>query len=940
MRRLGLTSVKVGCGTGHCGACTVLLNGAPVRSCCRKMKTIDEYAAIETLEGIGTADRLHPLQRAFITCGAVQCGFCTPGFIMSAKGLLDRNLNPSRNEVRNWFTMHHNVCRCTGYKQITDAVIEAAKVLRGEKRTEDLLYRLPEDGNAYGSYLPRPDSTMLGKVMGLTDYASDFDSKMPKGTLYLAPVMPDCLHGKILSVDSGKAAETEGFVRMITADDIKACGGTNRLVNILSGPRTYSNGKEHPILAEDRIFHKGDIVAVVAATSREAAREAAKKVLVKTDNLPACLDLISSVRRDILQIHPEIATSALNLQPIVNTYVEQPLYKGKENTGKILDASKYVVEASFQTSREPHLPLEPDGGQAYFDEDGTLTIQYKSQQIYGNIDSIYQAIGVDKKNIRFILGNVGASFGYSMSPQMPALLGACALVTKRPVSLQLSYEEHQFYTGKRAPFYINTRYGCDETGKLSGIEFHVGIDHGAYSEMSTALASKTVRFFGYPYCVPSERGLAQVVFSNQCFGIAYRAFGSPQVYTASEQMMDMLAEKAGFDPFEFRYLNVAREGDDCPNSVPYREYPMVEMMDEMRDIYRKCKEKAAKETTETIKRGVGVAWGGYHVGKCPDRCELELELNRDGSITCYNCWQEMGQGSDIGTLTHTYSVLRPLNLSLDQIHIIQSDTKFVKDSGSSSASRNHVLVGLAIEQAGKQLLAAMRKKDGTFRTYEEMVRDHIPTRYSGLVNTAGEWTDIDPDTGHGYGAFAQNYMLFIAEVAVNVETGRVSVVGMHIHADIGPVGNLPAVLGQAYGGVSHSIGFALSEQFSDYKKHATLGGAGVPCCNDVPDGDAFTVTFHSTPRKNGPGGSTGCAEGFQTSGHVAVLNGVYNAVGVRIFSLPATPDKIKEALRAQKEGKEIIPEPWNLGCKLYDRLDYLRKHPTQAGLEDVLSKYL
>lgn len=939
LRRIGLTSVKIGCGTAMCGSCTVLLDGMPARSCCRKMKTVREYAKIETLEGLGTAARLHPLQQAFITYCAVQCGFCTPGFIMSAKGLLDHNPSPTRQEARDWFTRYRNACRCTGYQQIIDAVMAAAAVLRGEKTMDDIVYRAPENGDIYSSDHPRPDATVLGKVLGLTDYGADIAEKMPEGTLHLAVVMPDCLHGKILSIDGTEAAKTEGFVRLITAADIKAAGGTNRLANVLGGPRTYSDGREHPVLCEDTIFHKGDIVAVVAAESRDAAREAAAKVKVGIEPLPAYLDYPDAVRAGAAQIHPEIAEAPLNVDPIPNVFSEQPLYKGEEDTRAVIDRSKYVVEGSFTTSRQPHLPIEPDCGQAYYDEDGVLTIQYKSQTMYANLDSLYAAIGKEKGSVRMVLGNVGGSFGYSMSPQLPALLGACTHITGKPVSIVLSYQEHQLYTGKRSPLWVNTRYACDENGRLTGIEFHAAVDHGAYTEMSSSVTSKVSRFFGYPYQVPSERGLVQCAFTNHNFGIAYRAFGSPQVYTASEQMIDMLAEKAGIDPFEFRYINVAREGDTCPNSVPYREYPMAEMMDEMRALYMECKARAAKESTATHRRGVGVAWGGYHVGKCPDHGQLELELNPDGSVTNYNCWQEMGQGSDIGTFTHTYTALRPLGLREDQIHMVQNDTKLVLDSGSSSASRNHHVIGLCTQRAAQQLLDAMRKPDGTYRTYDEMVAEGIPTRYTGSFDSAGVWPDIDPDTGHGWGCFAQNYLLFIAEVEVELATGKTRVLAMHVNADVGVPGNRQAVLGQAYSGISHSIGYALSEDFSDYKKHVTIGGAGIPLADAVPDGEDFDIRFHITPRADGPWGSTGCSEGFQTSGHAAILNAIHNAVGIRVQTIPATPEVIRAALDAKAAGKAPMQEKFDLGCGLYERLAALRAAPVKPAGAEALKAF-
>ena len=608
-----------------------------------------------------------------------------------------------------------------------------------------------------------------------------------------------------------------------------------------------------------------------------------------------------------------------------NIYMEQPVYKGEDTQG-LLEHAAHTVEGSFGTSRQPHLTVEPDVVLAY-PQDGGVVIQCKGQYLYGNIAQMAPAIGLPKEKVRIIGNPAGGSFGYSMSPGNTALAAACALALDAPVSLVLSYAEHQHTTGKRSPVYANVRLACDEAGKLTAMDFLAGIDHGAYSEMAGALTTKVCRFFGYPYAIPNIRGLVRTAFTNNNFGTAFRAFGSPQTYTASEQIVDMLAGRIGMDPFEFRYINVAREGDTCTTSVPYREYPMRAMMDMLRPHYRKAVEKARAESTPEHRRGVGIAWGGYHVSKVPDRAEIDLELNEDGSVTHYSTWADVGQGADTGSLIHVHEALRPLRLRPEAIRLVRNDTGCCPDTGSASGSRSHHVVGMATLDAASKLLAAMRKEDGTYRTWREMRDAGIPTRYRG-VHTA-EWSDIDPDTGHGYGAIAQNYVLFMAEVAVEAATGRTRVLGATIVADVGVIGSRQAVLGQAWGGFSHSIGFALSENYEDMKKHATMRGAGVPRCNDVPD--TFNVLFHETYRENGPHGSTGCAEGFQSAGHVSILNAIADAVGVRVATLPVTPEKLKAAMTAKAAGVPYGQEPWDLGCSLYERLAFLKARHAGKG---------
>jgi aldehyde oxidoreductase len=909
LRRQGLTGTKIGCNAGQCGACTVLLDGAVVRSCIKRMKMIKEHASVVTIEGLGTPEHLHPLQQAFITYASVQCGFCSPGFILSAKALLEENPSPNRQEVRDWFTRHHNLCRCTGYKPIVDAVMAAGAVLRGEKTMKDITFTPPADGRIYSSHHPKP--TAQAKVLGQCDFGDDLSHKMPPETLHLAVVMARMPHASIASLDTAGAEAMPGVVKVITAKDVK---GTNRLVSPLPIVRGTCDGLDHPVICDTQVSHYGDVVAVVAAKSRAQAREAATAVAVTYAPLPVLVNFMEAAASDAPRIHANTP----------NVYLEQPLFKG-EDADAVIRSSACHVSGSFSTTRQPHLPIEPDTVQAYPDGEGGLVIHCKSQNLFGNIAVMASAIGLPKERIRLVLNPTGGSFGYTMSAAAYALTGACALDLGVPVSLTMSYAEHQHFTGKRSPIHANVRLACDAEGKFTAMDFHVGVDHGAYSDLAANLTSKICRFFGYPYNIPNMRGLVQTAFTNNAFGIAYRAFGSPQVYTASEQLVDMLAETMNMDPFELRYRNIAREGDTCANDVPYREYPMQAMMDIMRPHYEKARSRVISENTPEKKRGIGLSWGGYHVGKCPDHAEVVLELNPDGTVTHCSTWEDMGQGADIGALVHVHEALRPLSLAPQQIHLIQNDTGLCPDTGPASASRSHHVAGQATLDAADKLLSAMRKPDGTYRTYQEMVEAGLPTRYSGKYDTTGVWADIDPDTGHGYGAFAQNYCLFLTEVEVEVATGETRVLGVTLVTDIGTVGNYQAVLGQAWGSYSHSVGYALQEEYSDVKKHASLVGAGIPSCNRVPDD--INVIFHQTPRANGPHGSTGCSEAFQSSGHVSILNAIADAVGARIFTLPATPQKVKASMEAKARGEDGNPGPWDLGCDLYARLAYLQANP-------------
>jgi aldehyde oxidoreductase len=929
LRRIGLTGTKVGCDAGVCGTCSVILNGKLVRSCLKKVRAIEEYSQVLTIEGIGTPTHLHPLQVAFMNSGAVHCGFCTPGMIVSAYALLLENENPTREDVRNWFQKNLNVCRCTGYKQIVDAVMKAAAVLRGETPLEDITYQLPADKAYYGKPLVRPSA--LAKVCGLADYGDDQELKMPAETLHVAVVMPRIAHhAKILKIDTSEAEAMPGVAQIITYKELKAAGASNVMGEAQFHERTTVMTPSRKVLAEDKIYRWGDVVALAVADTKDHARAAAAKVKVEIEKLPEYLNYLDAVMPDAMRIH-EDTPNIFSMQPVLKgAALDDPA-----KVAKIIEESAYSVEGSFFSSRQPHLSIEGVTLQAYFDEEDNLTIQCKSQGVYASISRMGNPLGIPKEKLRIVMNPTGGSFGWSTNPGDVALVGAAAVVTRMPVALSMSYEEYQHFTGKRSPCHSNGRVACDEDGKITAAEFEFGMDHGAYSWGGDDKMTKPARFAFFPYYVPHAAGLVRVANTNHGPGVAFRSYGSPQAFTMSEALIDMLAEKVGIDPFEMRWRNIARPGQTNINSYPYRQYPMQEIMEKMHPFYERAVREAKEQDTPEVRRGVGLAWGGFNVtraGSAPDSAKVALELNPDGSITKYDTWQDVGQGGDVGSLMVTLEALKPLGLTPNRIHLVQNDTKLCPDSGMSAASRSHFMNGNATIAAAEKLLKAMCKPDGTFRTYAEMAAEGLPLRFEGSYETtaAPGLCRIDPNTGIGDPTPAYTYCLNLAEVEVNTKTGKTRVIRFTCVDEVGKIGNIDAVNGQAYSGISHAIGFALSENYDDVKKNTNIANSGIPYIKDVPDD--MTIVHLENYDACGPFGSSGASEAFQAGGHVAVLNAIDNATGVRVYEMPATKEKVKAGLEIIAQGGKVLPpKKYFLGSDLYDELENIKANPVKFG---------
>jgi len=915
LRRYGLTGVKVGCNAGQCGACSIVLNGEVIRSCMKKMKDIDENAVIETIEGLGTASNLHPLQQAWITCGATQCGFCSPGFIVSAKALLDGNPAPSREEVRDWFQKHRNICRCTGYKPIVDAVMEAAAVLRGEKTMADITYKHEKGARIYGTKYPRPAA--LGKVLGLTDYGDDIKHKMPQDTLHVAVIQPRLAsHALIKGVDVSEAEKLPGIVKILTAKDVR---GTNIIFEPNFNQRSILKGDIRPIFNGDKINFYGDLVGAVIADTEAHARAAAAAVKVEIEQLPEYTNFIDSAAPDAMRLYDRSP----------NVYLKQPVIKG-EDVRDVIDGSAFSVEGSFYSTREPHMSIEGDTQQAFWDEDGNMVLANKSQSIQWNRESIADGIGIPLDKLRMVENPTGGSFGWSTCAASYAVMGVCLLSLDDPnakLTLTMSWPEYQAYSGKRTPAHSNGRMACDENGKITALEFDFGVDHGAYDDISMNLIQSYLRYPGYPYVIPNVRGLVRMAVTNHGFGTSYRGFGSPQAYTLGEALVDMLAEKVGEDPFEFRYKNLGRQGDLTISGYPFKEISMEEIYDKMRPIYEEAKARvAAKPEDDDYHYGIGIASCGFNVTTGNhDMGEVALELNADGTVTAFNTWQDPGQGGDIGTLAHAHECLRPLGLEPDQIKLHLNDSHECPNSGISAASRCHFVVGRATEEAAEKLLGAMRKPDGSYRTYEEMAAEGIPTKYFGKHDTTGKVVDLSFNTSQGDPVMTVTYGMELAEVRVEKKTGKTEVLRVVFVSDVGRLGNVLSVEGQAYGGISHTIGYALTENYDDVKKHATMAGAGIPTIKDVPDD--IELIYLEKDRIVGTHGSTGCSELYQSAGHMAVINAINNAIGGRVYTLPASPEKVKAVMESVKGGTAGAAEKWWLGSDMYDEIDEIIANP-------------
>ena len=852
---LHLTGAKQGCDRkGQCGACTVIVDGKAVRSCVTKVARLDG-ADVITVEGLGTPENPHLIQEAFVLAGAVQCGFCIPGMVTATKALLDANPDPSTDEVKR--ALRHNLCRCTGYVKIIEAVKLAGAFLRGET-TPDAL-RPDPNGPKIGVSHPRP-SAMI-KACGVAEFTADV---VAPGALELAAVHSPHAHALIRGIDTSAAAAMPGVVGVMTAADIKGSNRHNYMV------------ADRPVLCEDRVRYIGDPVAVVVAATREQALAAVAAVKVDYEPLPVLASPDEAMAEDAPQIHEEWS----------NVCLTQPQVKG--DAAKALAESAAVVEAHYHTQLNHQAPLEPETCLVFFDGEGDqaqLVVVGRSINIHKHLAMLQDATGWE--DMRYEEAFVGGQFGIKIDVTSEGLAAAAAVQFGRAVRYIPSIQESMFLSPKRHPFDMKLKLGADADGNLTALTMDILVDNGAYNSMGNVVMNRAVMMLSGSYNIPNVDVMARLVYTNNPWGAAARGAGPPQVNFALESAVDQLARKMAIDPLEFRRRNSLHPGQSKSTGQVVEEWPFPELCDAVRPSYERAAREARENSSDSVKRGVGLAGGSFGIGGPNDQSMVAIELDPDDGVTVYGAVADPGEGND--------SMLQQLaadamGLPLAKVRLVTRDTDHTTANGPSAASRHTYMSGGSMLDAIRQLKEAMAGCSAT--TYADMQGAGVPTRYMGTKKMVVG--NLDPATGQGPSFESQVHAVQLAEVEVDTRTGDVRVLKMTCAVDAGRVIHPDNVVGQLQGGMDMGVGLALREEYiaGETKDWVTFK---YPSMRTAFDMDVIVL---ETPRKYGTNGSVGVGEMTLVPTAPAVLNAIEDAVGVRVYDLPATPDRVKEALAA------------------------------------------
>lgn len=855
---LCLTGTKQSCDRkGECGACTVIVNEKAVLSCLVKVASL-QNARVITVEGLGTPENPHLIQEAYALAGAIQCGFCTPGMIMATKALLDSNPDPDVETIKK--ALRHNLCRCTGYRKIIEAVQLAGSFLRGERSPDSVR---PESSEGFlGISHPRPSG--LAKACGTAKFTADIKLE---GALELAVLRSEVAHARIVAIDASQAEKMPGVAGVLTAEDIR---GTNAL---------KLQRADRPVLCRDKVRYIGDPIVAVAAETRRQAEAALATIEVTLEPLPAIHSPEAALAEDAVQIHDEWP----------NLCSEQPVVKGDAEAA--LQTSAAVIEARFKTPRNYMAPLEPEATVAYWEEEDDpdypkLVIIGRSINIHHHLWVLREALGWE--NMTYVEAYCGGQFGIKIDVISEGIAGAAAIRFKRAVRYIPSLAESMLMTSKRHALDMSVKLAADAHGNLTAYRNHFFMDKGAYYSSGSAFGRALMTLPG-SYHIPNIDARGTLVYTNNPWGSAARGAGQPQINFALECAMEMLADRLGMDPFEFRLRNSLKPGETTATGMVVNEWPFPEIMEAMRPHYERAVKEAASQSSGKIRRGVGLGTGAHGVGRTSDKALVAAELDSDGGISLYAAAADPGEGTDsmLSQLTAQF-----MGIPMNKVRLHTRNTDYTTITGPAAGSRVTFMIGGALLNALGQLKSAMQEIGA--ETSAELAAAGRPVRYMGELRNEGSAT-MDPITGQGASFVSHVHSVQMVELEVNTETGAVKVLKMTTAVDAGTVINPQNLTGQLEGGIDMGVGFALREEYITGKTH-NFTTFKFPSMRTTFEMENIIV---QTPRANGPMGATGVGEMCLVPTAPAVINAIKNATGVWICDLPATPEKIRAALSSR-----------------------------------------
>jgi CO/xanthine dehydrogenase Mo-binding subunit len=753
--------------------------------------------------------------------------------------------------------------------------------------------------NCIGRSIPRVGARE--KVTGTARFSADIELNAP---LILRALRSDRPHAEIVRIDVEKARALKGVVAVFTANDVPGKNLTGIIV------------KDQPILATDKVRCIGDPVALVAAETEAAAERALKAIEVVYRDLPAVFDPEKAMAEDAPRVHAK-----------GNVMTTRAIRRG--DAEEAFARCQSVIEKTYRTTFVEHNYIEPDAGAGFVDSDGTLVIYASTQNPHYDLKDVVTVLGLADEKVRIIQAATGGGFGSKLDLNVQGFIGLALYHLKRPVRYVYSREEAYLATAKRHPLVMRMKTGADENGRLLAMQATIICDTGAYASYGPAVANRAPVHATGPYEIENADIVSYGVYTNNPFCGAMRGFGTPQIAFAHESQIDLHAQDLGIDPLAIRLLNAQRIGSTtATGQVLSASVGIGDCLSAIRPHYEEVRRiVAAAPPAPYQQRGVGIGAMWYGIGNTgvqnPSTARVEMSL--DGAVTLFTGCADIGQGS---STVLSQIAAEVLGLEAQDIHLVAADTKYTTNAGATSASRQTYISGNAVKQAAEQLGDVLKteavnrlrvaKSALTFARGHVVVCEKPDQRvaFADLARRAHSkgialsWqgyfdpdtVPLDPQTGQGVPYATYAFAAQLALVSVDVLTGEVVVEKIVAAHDVGKAVHPENVIGQICGGVAMGLGFALMEEFEPGKT-TSMKDYHIPTCADMPE---IVPIIVESPEPTGPFGAKGVGEPALIPTAPAVLNAIADALGTRIYALPANLERVLAASIAAGHFKPTI----------------------------------